>query len=142
MRRGEIIMATLTKQGAASTARVRAIVYWASTLLLCSELLAGGVWGIFQIPRTRVMLQHLGYPAYFNVLLGIWYALGGIALLTPRFPRLKEWAYAGVTFVYSGAIASHLAVHDSLSSVVPPAVFLALTFTSWAMRPGSRRLAG
>jgi hypothetical protein len=65
-------MATLTKQRAASATRVRVIAYWGSTVVLSSELLVGGMWGIFQIPRTREMLQHLGYPAYFNVMLGIW----------------------------------------------------------------------
>lgn len=134
-------MATFTKRRPASTGRVRTIVYWVCTLVLCSELLVGGVWGILQIPRTRMMLQHLGYPGYFSVLLGVWYALGGIALLAPGFPRLKEWAYAGVTFVYIGAVVSHLSVHDSVSTAAPPAVFLGLTFASWAMRPGSRRLA-
>lgn len=134
-------MATLTNQGAATAARVRAIAYWVSTLLLSSELLAGGIWGILAIPRTRMMLQHLGYPTYFDMFLGVWYTLGGIAILAPRFPRLKEWAYAGATFVYSGAVVSHVAVHDSVGTAVPPAVFLILTFTSWATRPASRRLA-
>lgn len=134
-------MAAPTNQGAATAARVRAVVYWASTLLLSSELLTGGMWGILAIPRTRMMLQHLGYPAYFNMFLGVWYTLGGIAILAPRFPRLKEWAYAGATFVYSGAVVSHFAVHDSVGTAVPPAVFLILSFTSWATRPASRRLA-
>lgn len=134
-------MATLTKQPAAPAARGRVIVYWVCTLLLCSEMLVGGMWGIFQIPRARTMLAHLGYPSYFVVFLGVWYVLGGVALLAPRFPRLKEWAYAGATFVYTGAVVSHLSVHDSVGSAVPPAVFLALTFASWATRPGSRRLA-
>lgn len=135
-------MSTLAKQEAASPTRVRVFVYWGSTVVLSSELLVGGMWGIFQIPRTREMLQHLGYPDYFNVMLGIWYALGGVALLAPRFPRLKEWAYAGVTFVYTGAAASHLAVHDRISTLAPPVVFLTLTFASWALRPESRRLPG
>lgn len=134
-------MATFTKQGAASAGRVRTIVYWVCTLVLSGELLVGGMWGIFRIPRARVVLQHLGYPTYFSVLLGVWYALGGIALLTPRFPRLKEWAYAGATFVYTGAVVSHLSVHDSVATALPPAVLLALTFGSWTTRPTSRRLA-
>jgi hypothetical protein len=45
-------------------------------------------------------------------IIGVWYVLGGVALLVPRFPRLKEWAYAGLVFIYTGAVASHLAVGD------------------------------
>ena len=34
--------------------------------------------------------------------------LGAVALLVPRRPLLKEWAYAGAFFTYTGAIVSHL----------------------------------
>lgn len=93
-------------------------------MLLAAEMLVGGMWGILRIPYAREMMAHLGYPGYFTELLGVWYVLGGVALLTQRFPRLKEWAYAGATFVYTGAIVSHLAVHDHLrmaggAAVVP-----------------------
>jgi hypothetical protein len=50
---------------------------------------------------------HLGYPLYFVTILGFWKVLGAMALLAPRFPRLKEWAYAGTFFEMTGAAASH-----------------------------------
>ena len=43
-------------------------------------------------------MRHLGYPDYFATILGVWKVLGGIAVLLPRTPRLKEWAYAGMVF--------------------------------------------
>jgi len=52
--------------------------------------------------------------------LNIWYALAGVALLAMRFPRLKEWAYAGLVFLYTGAIASRLAVGDPTVTLVGP----------------------
>ncbi|GAB7143937.1 DoxX family protein [Mycobacterium riyadhense] len=134
-------MATLIDARAAAASRRRIIGYWVTTVLLAAEMLLGGTWGILRIPYARDMMQHLGYPDYFPVLLGVWYTLGGIALLAPGFPRLKEWAYAGATFVYTGAIVSHLAVDDHVRMVVAPLFFLALTCTSWALRPPSRRLA-
>jgi uncharacterized membrane protein YphA (DoxX/SURF4 family) len=87
------------------------------------------------------IITHLGYPSYFMTVLGIWYVLAGLALLAPRFPRLKEWAYAGLVFNYTGAAASHLAVGDGVVMLVGPIVFTGLVAASWALRPSSRRLA-
>ncbi|SOJ52514.1 hypothetical protein MSIMFB_00030 [Mycobacterium simulans] len=134
-------MTTLIDAKAAAASRRRVIGYWVATVLLAAEMLVGGTWGILRIPYARDMMQHLGYPDYFAVLLGVWYTLGGVALLVPGFPRLKEWAYAGATFVYTGAVVSHLAVDDHVRMLVAPLLFLALAFTSWALRPTSRRLA-
>ena len=125
---------------AVARSRSRAIAYWVTTVALAAEMLVGGMWGIMRIPYARDMMDHLGYPDYFTVLLGVWYALGGVALLAPRFPRLKEWAYAGATFVYTGAVVSHLAVDDPVRTVVAPSLFLLLTFASWALRPTPRLL--
>jgi hypothetical protein len=61
-------------------------------------------------------------------------------LLVPGFARLKEWAYAGAFFNYSGAVASHLFVGDRLSVWIWPLVFAVLTLVSWAVRPPDRRL--
>jgi hypothetical protein len=82
---------------------------------------------------------HLGYPAYFMTILGLWYVLAGVALLVPRFPRLKEWAYAGLLFNYTGALASHLAVGDGAETLVGPTLFIGLMMASWALRPSGRR---
>jgi hypothetical protein len=80
------------RTAASATSRGRTITYWVTTALLAAEMLVGGMWGILRIPYAREMMQHLGYPDYFNLLLGVWYALGGVVLLVPGFPRLKEWA--------------------------------------------------
>jgi hypothetical protein len=72
-------------------------------------------------------------------ILGVPYVLAGAALLAPRFPRLKEWAYAGLVFVYTGTIASRLAVGDDIISLVGPAVLISLTAASWTLRPPARR---
>ena len=80
-------------------------------------------------------MTHLGYPSYFLVLLGTWKVLGPLALLVPRRPLLKEWAYAGAFFTYPGAIVSHLTTGHDLGEVGLLAVMTTLTVLSSALRP-------
>ena len=90
----------------AFTPRFRIIAYWVATALVVFELALGGAWDILHVPQVRTLIERLGYPQYFLTILGIWKLLGAVALLIPRFPRLKEWAYAGVFFDLTGAVAS------------------------------------
>jgi hypothetical protein len=126
--------------GSAASSRSRTIAYWVTTGLLALECGVGGVMGTLQLPPFSEIMKHLGYPAYFMTIIGVWYTLGALAVLAPRFPRLKEWAYAGLVFIYSGAIASHLAVVDPPVTLVGPIIFTALVAASWALRPLARRV--
>jgi hypothetical protein len=119
--------------------RWRAIGYWLATVLVVGELGLGGVWDIARIPYVHDLVTDLGYPSYFLVLLGVWKVLGAVALLVPRRPLLKEWAYAGAFFTYTGAIVSHLTTGYDLNELPLLAVLTALTVLSWALRPPSRR---
>ena len=88
-------------------------------------------------------MVRLGYPVYFVSILGFWKVLGFIAILVPRFPRLKEWAYAGIFFDLTGAAVSHVATGDYgiYAFHVLATVFLAvLAIASWALRPEDRKL--
>jgi hypothetical protein len=123
-----------------SFARIRPAAYWLATAAVVAELELGGAWDIARLPMVRDLVTGLGYPSYFLVLLGIWKVLGGLALLVPRRALLKEWAYAGTFFVYTGAIASHLTTGYARSEVGLLAVLTTLTVISWALRPPSRRL--
>lgn len=121
-------------------ALVRSISYWLLTLVITFELAAGGLWDLLRIEYVRVVLAHLGYPMYLLIILGVWRIPGALVLLAPRFPRLKEWAYAGAFFNYTGAAASHLLAGDAAGRWVGPLVLSVLTLVSWALRPASRRL--
>ncbi|ART71393.1 hypothetical protein BTO20_25150 [Mycobacterium dioxanotrophicus] len=120
----------------------RAVAYWITTGLLAAELIVGGIWDILRIPLARDVVVDLGYPTYLMVILGTWKLLGGAAVLVPGYPVLKEWAYAGAFFVFSGAMVSHLTTGKDLQELGVLAVALALVVASWALRPPSRRVSG
>lgn len=119
---------------------VRTIAYWTFTIPVAWEMAAGSLWDLFQIEYVRVILTHLRYPLYMNPMLGLWKLGGAAAVIAPRFPRLKEWAYAGFFFNYYGAVASHVLVGDGPGQWTPPLMFLVFTIASWAVRPADRRL--
>lgn len=118
----------------------RATVYWLATAAVIAESAVGGTWDIIRMPYVAGLVTHLGYPSYFLVLLGTWKVLAAAALLVPRRALLKEWAYAGCFFTYTGAIVSHLAAGYALSELGILVPMAALTVTSWALRPASRRI--
>src|SRR5215469_11219055 len=118
----------------------RATFYSLATALLLSELVLGGIWDVLRLPRVRGVIERLGYPTYFLVILGVWKLLGAVALVIPRFPRLKEWAYAGVVFNLTGALVSHVASGDIEPGPMAYLVMmLGATAASWFLRPPSRR---
>ena len=91
-------------------------------------------------PQVIEDMTKLGYPGYVAVILGVWKVLGGVAVLIPRFPRLKEWAYAGMVFDLTGAAASHAAGGDPAGKIATPLIILCIVMASWALRPESRAL--
>jgi uncharacterized membrane protein YphA (DoxX/SURF4 family) len=121
---------------AATASRGRYIAYWVTTVLIAAESVLGGLWDILQIPYVRADLANLGYPAYFLIIIGVLKLLGAVAVLVPRFPRLKEWAYAGMFFDYTGAVG------HGIESVAYPFIIAGLVVASWALRPASRRDLG
>jgi uncharacterized membrane protein YphA (DoxX/SURF4 family) len=127
---------------------MKMLSYWTTTTAVVGVLLVDGVMGLVH-PHGRVMLvgkpldaamKRLGYPAYLLKILGVWKPLGAIALLVPRFPRLKEWAYAGTFFNMTGAAASSMASGDEVRNVIWALLFAVFTLASWALRPQSRTL--
>lgn len=124
----------------ADGSRHRIIAYWVITVMVAAEGLLGGAWDILRVPYVTLAIVHLGYPLYVLTIIGVWKLLGAGAILIPRFPRLKEWAYAGMFFNYTGAVASSLAVGDSVQSVIYPLILVGLVVASWALRPADRRL--
>ncbi len=117
------------------------IAYWVTTVIIAAELAVGGVWDVLRVPFVRGVMEHLGYPSYLLVILGAFKLPGALALVVPRFPRVKEWAYAGAFFNYAGAAASHAIAGDGAAGWAGPAAFAAILAASWALRPPGRRLS-
>jgi hypothetical protein len=120
----------------------RAIVYWVATAIVAGNAVVAGMIDILRVQPFFGILLHLGYPAYFGIILGIWKVVGAIALLAPGYPLVKEWAYAGNFVDYTAAVASYLAVGDGVASnLAGPIVSIVFLVVSWALRPPSRRVA-
>lgn len=132
---------TITK--AETQPQGKRIAYWTVTLLLAAALMLSGIGQLMQLGGNLELITNLGYPHYIMTILGIWKVLGSIALVMPGFPRLKEWAYAGIFFLMTGAALSHAFADDYGSSgfnVILPLSYAALNIASWALRPKSRKL--
>jgi uncharacterized membrane protein YphA (DoxX/SURF4 family) len=126
------------------TGKAGKIIYWIATIWLALGMIATGS---VQLVKGKAgqggadMITHLGYPVYLLTILGVWKILGVVALLVPKYPLLKEWAYAGFFFVMSGAIFSHIAVGDAPNEIFPSLLLLILTIASWYFRPVDRKIA-
>ena len=125
---------------------VKRSFYWVTTAFIALETFVGGFvdlthgrTGIVSGPFVADVVTGLGYPVYVLSIIGVWKILGAIILIVPRFLRLKEWAYAGIVFELSGAVAS-LGASGRTADLAPPLFLLVLTLASWALRPSSRTL--
>jgi DoxX-like family len=124
--------------------KAKPIVYWATTILVAMPIGTGGVGQMLQYhANPHGVVPVLDYPMYFFGILGVWKVLGAIAILAPRFPRLKEWAYAGIFFDLTGAAASCAAVGGYGAygfHVIAPLIITGFMLASWALRPPSRTI--
>ncbi len=116
------------------------IIYWITTLWLSLGMVSTGIVQIIKMEEEVLNFHKLGYPTYLMTLIGIAKMLGVTAILIPKFPILKEWAYAGFTYTMMGAIISHIVVQDEVSSFFGPTLLLVLTFISRHFRPESRKI--
>jgi uncharacterized membrane protein YphA (DoxX/SURF4 family) len=123
-----------------TSSRTRLILYWIATSLVAVEMITGGIWDLLRTAYVRGLMDRLGYPEYMLTILGAWKLLGALAILAPRFPRLKEWAYAGMIFDLTGAAMSHLICRDAPGKVVITLTLSLIALSSWALRPSGRRL--
>lgn len=116
------------------------IIYWIATLWLSLGMASTGIVQVLQLKEETEFVLLLGYPAYFLTIIGVWKLLGVVAVLVPRFPVVKEWAYAGFFFVSSGAFISQLAMgHTAIGEWFPAVLLLVLTLISWYYRPAGRK---
>ena len=123
------------------------IIYWIATLWLSLGMVATGLVQLLRLPADGQVsppgtygIMHLGFPVYILGLLGVWKLLGVAAVLAPRLPLVKEWAYAGFFFLMTGAVFAHIAVGDGVKDVWPSVLLIGLLIVSWVFRPAGRRV--
>ena len=118
------------------------IIYWVATALLSFGMLGSGTAQIFQAKDMIALVVPLGYPLYLLYIIGTWKILAVIAILLPRFKLVKEWAYAGLFFVMTGALVSHLASGDyNIKALIGPLMQTVFIILSWYFRPPSRKIS-
>ena len=116
------------------------IIYWVATLWMALGMTSIGIVQLLGMEQEVARITHLGYPVYFLAILGISKTLGVVVLLIPKFPILKEWAYAGFFFTLSGALISHIALGDPINEILPALLLLTLTVVSYYFRPEGRKI--
>ena len=118
----------------------RLIGYWICTGIICLSQGASGVMDFIGAEPVAEGIAALGYPPYVLYILGFWKLAAVPALLVPGWRLLKEWAYAGLFFDFTGAFASHTLNGDGIELLAPPIILLAILAGSYVLRPASRRL--
>lgn len=107
------------------------IIFWTTTALI---FLFEGVMPAFtfQTEMAKEGIHHLGYPEYFGTSLVFAKILGTLALIIPKVPqRVKEWAYAGLTFDFIFAMISHIAVDGWVLMSFFPLLVMAILAISY-----------
>jgi uncharacterized membrane protein YphA (DoxX/SURF4 family) len=120
--------------------KVKLVIYWIVTVLVAANYLFAGPLYVMAGQEIREGMGKLGYPIYFVQLLGVWKFLGGITILAPKFPRLKEWAYAGMFFNLTAAAFSNGYSGSPVGDIVAPLITLVFVMASWYLRPASRKV--
>ncbi|MGC5745186.1 DoxX family protein [Chryseobacterium sp. NFX27] len=118
------------------------IIYWIFTIWMALGMVSTAIVQLMKNEDELRNFTNLGYPAYLMMIIGVWKLLGVVAVLIPKRPLLKEWAYAGFFFVMSGALSSHIIVGDTFGRTFPALLLLVLVIISWYFRPSDRKIAG
>jgi hypothetical protein len=108
-------------------------IFWIATIII---LLWEGVMPLgtvlFAPQYATVGTKALGYPDYFAYALIICKVLGVIAITFPIIPgKVKEWAYAGLSFSLIFATISHACVDKNIGYILMPLAFLGILAVSY-----------
>ncbi|RYF63712.1 MAG: DoxX family protein [Cytophagaceae bacterium] len=106
------------------------ILYWIFTGLFAFFMLGSAIPDILIMPMAVEGFKGIGYPAYLVPFLGWAKLLGVIGILVPGYPRIKEWAYAGLIYDIIGAIYS-VAFVEPISTWAPMLLIPAIGAASY-----------
>jgi hypothetical protein len=94
-------------------------------------MFADGIAGALRVAGAKEALAYLGYPEYLSTIIGIAKILGAVAVLQNVFHAIKEWVYAGFTFIFIGAFGSHFFVGSGIGYLILPIIMLSIVFLSY-----------
>ena len=117
----------------------RTIAYWGATGLVTIVPLLAAFAYLTTSPEAVENFRHVGYPQQLRVLLGVGKLAGALVLLLPGLAMLKEWAYAGFTFMWIAATVAHYLAGDKPLFLLPVA-FIAALAVSYVTRSSDRRI--
>jgi hypothetical protein len=89
-------------------------------------------------PQVKVSMEHLGFPDYFRIELGITKLIGAAFLWLP-IRLLREAAYIGFAIMFASASLAHFAVNDPVDKVIAGMVFLAILIVSYVSRQNLKK---
>ncbi len=115
------------------------IIYWIATIWLALGMISTAIVQLMQMKEEVDNVTRLGYPPYILTIIGVWKILGVVVILIPKFPLVKEWAYAGFFFAMTGALISHFVLGNSFGVYYGALLLLILTVVSWYFRPADRK---
>lgn len=111
--------------------RTLKVAYWIVTVLFALIMIFDGLAGVLRVEGGKEALAQIGYPEYLLTIVGIAKILGAIGIFQTIFLTIKEWAYAGFTFLFIGAFASHFFSGSIIGFQILPIVLLVITFVSY-----------
>lgn len=122
-----------------TTTKRNKIIYWIATIWLALGMISTAIVQLMQMKEEVDNVTRLGYPPYILTIIGVWKILGVVVILVPKFPLVKEWAYAGFFFAMTGALISHFVLGNSFGVYYGALLLLILTVVSWYFRPADRK---
>lgn len=120
--------------------KTQKIIYWIATIWLSLGMVATGIVQVLKMKDEVSFILQLGYPSYLIPFLGVCKILAVIVILLPKFPLLKEWAYAGLFFMMTGAAFSHVVAGTPVKDILPSLLLIVLILVSWYFRPANRKV--
>jgi hypothetical protein len=113
------------------------IIFWIATVII---ILWEGIMPLstvlFMPEYVNAGTQPLGYPDYFAYALIVCKVLGAITIAVTKLPaKLREWAYAGLSFNLLFAVISHIVVDGNIAYILMPVVVGVVLLVSYLYQP-------
>ena len=107
------------------------IFYWITTGLLALLMAFSAISSLVSPGPALDFFKALNMPPYLISFLSVAKILGVVGILIPGYPRIKEWAYAGLIFDLIGAWWCNYSSGKTAAEWFPIILFIVVAFTSY-----------